>query len=276
MQTEEIRKYQLSQLALMDYVDGICRANGIRYYLIAGTLLGSVRHGGFIPWDADIDIARPRKDYEVFRRYCAEHPDDRFFYQHYSTEPNHLSPHALLRIKGTHVIHNNRLSRYRSKYDGIYMDIFPLDTPPCDLALQEKQAKKIANIRRIIEVKAGYLYPGKTSTLKRIIKRCVQIALSPISFRRLHAMADKEMQKYSMENSGYLVSMASRYAYRKQCMPCEIYGEPRDVLFENKTYLAPADTEGYLKRLYGDYMKLPPEDKRFSELDQIDRIEYEK
>ncbi len=273
MRKEDIRKYQLSQLELMDYVDEISRRIGIRYYLIGGTLLGAIRHKGFIPWDADMDIAMTRTDYETFRRYCEQHATERYYYQHYTNEKNHLSPHAILRIKNTHVVTNTRKSRYKPKNDGIYLDIFPLDTPPVSEKKQEKQMMKIKRINRIIEIKAGYMY-GDTGIAKRIFKRIVQIAMCPISFSYLNRKLDSVMQKYSTENSNCLVSMASRYSYRKQLMPKDIYAEPVLVEFEGKMYSAPACVEEYLKRIYGDYMQLPPEDKRFSELDNIDYVDY--
>ena len=92
MTFEEIRKYQLAQLELIDVVNNLCSELNLTYYIIGGTLLGAVRHKGFIPWDPDIDIAMPRDDYEKLRQYFAENKSDRYFYQHYSTEKNHLFP----------------------------------------------------------------------------------------------------------------------------------------------------------------------------------------
>ena len=82
------------------------------------------------------------------------------------------------------------------------------------------------------------------------------------------------MQEYNGNGSNLLVSMASHYAYSKQCMNEDIYGEPKQMLFEGEMRYVPAKTQEYLKSLYGDYMKLPPEDKRYGELDSIERIIY--
>ena len=92
MTIEEVRKYQLAQLELMRLMHELCDKLNLTYYLIGGTLLGAVRHGGFIPWDPDIDIAMPREDYEKIREYFSQLDSDRYLYQHYSTEKNHLFP----------------------------------------------------------------------------------------------------------------------------------------------------------------------------------------
>lgn len=272
MEIGEIRKYQMAQLELLEQTHRICQELGLRYYLIGGTLLGAVRHGGFIPWDADIDIGMPRQDYEKFRLYWQEQSSDRYFFQHHTTEPHHLSPHAILRIKGTHVILSKRIShKYPLTHDGIYLDIFPLDEPPADKGAQERQMQAICRTRRLIELKAGYVYDS-TGKIQKIVKRVVQLCLPPLG--ALNKRLDRQMRRHTGSGSGYLVSMASHYSYWKQLMAAEIYGEPREIEFEGKMFLAPAKTEEYLERIYGDYMKLPPENKRYTDLDAVARIDY--
>jgi len=275
MKKEEIRKYQLSQIELLEETDRICKELNIYYYLIGGTLLGAVRHDGFIPWDADIDIAMRREHYEKFREYWKIANSDRYFYAHYSTETNHLSPHALLRIKDTHIKFSTRKTIYNPKNDGIYMDIFPLDEPPMDKNLQKKQMKRIKNIKKIIEFKIGYVYTS-TGKLKLLVKKLIQFCLLPFSLPMIYNCLDNTMKKYSGSNSGYLVSMASHYSYWKQLMTEDIYGKPVRVNFEGYDFCAPAETDKYLKQIYGDYMKLPPEEKRFSDLNSIECIDYGK
>lgn len=273
MDMEELREYQLAQLELLDITEEICKKNNLTYYLIGGTLLGAIRHAGFIPWDADIDIAMPREDYEAFLRYWKDNPSERYFYQHFSTEKKHLSPHAILKIKNTRVVMNERVSKYRPKHEGIYMDVFPLDNPPDLPKKQKKQAAKIKRIKRIIELKSGYEY-SSTSILKKFAKKLLQIALFPVSFVYLNKEMDACMKKYSSPSGKYLVSMASHYSYWKQLMPKEVYGKPTRVPFENKLYNAPAKVDEYLTHIYKDYMKLPSDENLFSILDYIVKVEY--
>lgn len=270
----DVRKYQMAQMELLEQTDRICSELGIGYYLIGGTLLGAVRHDGFIPWDADIDIAMVRGDYEKFRQYWATHESHRYFYQHHTTEPNHLSPHAILRIKGTHVVMKSRLSeKYRCAEDGVYLDIFPLDEPPVSRFAQKRQMKALRRIRRVIELKAAYTY-GNTGKMKKLLKKILQLCLLPVSLPALNRALDRCMRRYTGTNPGYLVSMASHYSYWKQLMRADIYGQPRRIRFEDGMFLAPAKTEEYLERIYGDYMKLPPEEKRYSDLQNIAYIDY--
>lgn len=274
MDAQEIKKYQQAQLSLLEETDRICQELGICYYMIGGTLLGAVRHGGFIPWDADIDIAMPRADYERFRKYWEDENSSQYFYQHYTTEANHFSPHGILRIRGTHVVMRGRISRFKPKEDGIYLDVFPLDEPPVEKTAQEKQMKRIKRIRTLIEWKAGYTYGNKTGSAKQLAKKAVQLCLLPLSLPALNKMLDRAMRKHTGSGSGYLVSMASHYSYWKQLMPQQIYGEPIRIAFEDGQFCAPAQIDAYLKQIYGDYMQLPPVEKRFSDLDYIRYIDY--
>lgn len=273
MTFDEIREYQLAQLELIKMMDELCSKLNLTYYIIGGTLLGAVRHDGFIPWDPDIDIAMPRKDYEAVRDYFAKNESERYFYQHYSTEKNHLSPHALIRIKDSHVIFKSTSTRFNPRYDGIYLDIFPLDYAPLSNKLQKKQMKKIKRIKEIITLKAGYVYTCN-NMLTIIGKRCISLLLSPVSFAFLNRKMDETMQMYNDRSAEHLVSMASHYSYWKQLMPKEIYGAPNRINFEGLSLSAPAKIHDYLTRIYGNYMELPPENQRNTILDVFERVEY--
>ena len=104
----ELKAIKSIQLEMMDEIHKICVRNGITYYMIAGTLLGAVRHGGFIPWDADVDIAMPREDYERFGVLCKAELSDQYRYLDYHQVQNYVHPHALVSHKGT---------RLNGKYD---------------------------------------------------------------------------------------------------------------------------------------------------------------
>ena len=273
MTIDEIREYQLAQLELITTVDKLCAELGLTYYIIGGTLLGAVRHSGFIPWDPDIDIAMPREDYEKLREYFVRNESERFFYQHYSTEKNHFPAHALIRIKNSHVIFSSKGSRYKPSCDGIYLDIFPLDNAPLDKKLQERQLKTIRRISKLIYLKSAPIYRSN-SAFVIFAKYVVSLLLSPFTFTYLNKKRDKTMRKYNGTNSKHLVSMASHYSYWKQLMPSEVYGQPIQIEFEGIMLFAPAQTTEYLTRIFGDYMKLPPEDKRWAYLDVFERIEY--
>lgn len=273
MQINEVKPLQKKELDILLEVDKICEELGLKYYLIGGTLLGAVRHGGFIPWDVDIDIAMLRRDYEILREYCIKNNDGPIFYEDYTTEKNHTECHAILKLKGTEVRYKTRSKdQYTLQHNGIYMDIFPLDFAPNEYKKQRRQQYTIKFFSSLIQAKICRDYgAGK---LKYFVKKVLSVLLKPIPFYGLQKIVDKTMQKYNNGPCEYVVSMASHYSYRKQFMPIEFYGEPKRIAFEEYEFLAPAKTEEYLQQLFGDYMKLPPEDKRYAILESLEYVDY--
>ena len=165
MEGIKLRKLQLAQLDLLKEVDRVCKKNGLKYYLIAGTALGAVRHKAFIPWDIDLDIAMMREDYEKLMTVCAKDFGEKYFLQNYRTEKQHYSAHACLCLNDSEVKFS--LSTIRGdvkKHNGIYIDICPLDTPAKDEKKRDKQFKKIRFYQKIKKYKKnsknrkGFLY----------------------------------------------------------------------------------------------------------------------
>ncbi len=276
MKRQDVRKYQLFQLALLKKYDKICNKLGLSYYLVFGTLIGAIRHKGFIPWDADIDVAMFRKDYEILKDYFLQQPEEKLFYQHYLTEKNHIFSHALLRIKNTHVIYNSRRSRYPFQHDGVFIDIFPIDVVSDNEKLLIKQIQEISRLERIILLKAAPTYGEKTSTFKRICKETISMGLAPFSFLKLNQDADELMKRYNSDtNTQRLGVLTAPQIYKRLLFPRECFGTPRKVIFEGEEFPAPNQAEKFLSISYGDFMTLPPEKERWNYLDSvIEEIDY--
>lgn len=272
MTQDELKEISLVQLDIMDEVHRICQKRKITYYIIGGTLLGAVRHKGFIPWDVDIDLAMPREDYERFREICAEELGERFYYLDYTQRKNYLPPHALVCKRNTRICMKHDHQNPNPMERGIYLDVFPLDNAPDDPILQRKQATALRRLRRLKNYRLFYSYSNKR--WKRYAHYGISALLSWISVTKLNRHQQKLMQKYREEQTQYLCSMASGYPYEKQCMPREIYGQPVLLEFEGREYCAPARYEDYLTRLYGDYMTLPPEEKRRANLTVFSSVEF--
>lgn len=256
MDNKDYIKLQQKQMEIMDEIHRICVKNNIVYYIIGGTALGAVRHGGFIPWDLDIDIAMPRSDYDKFKMVCKTELDKKFKYNDFTTNKKHPSPHALVSLKNTSVIF--RCDKFNKSVANreIYVDVFPLDTPPDSEKLREKQQKSIKLLNGIKERKRIYSY--NNSRFKRMAKILRSLCFFWISDYTINKKLDMVMRKYSDKPSDYICSMASHYSYKKQCMLKEIYGNPQLVKFEDREYYAPEQIEKYLTIIYKDYMKLPP------------------
>lgn len=272
MTQEELRNIGLLQLDIMDEVHRICEKHNITYYMIAGTLLGAVRHKGFIPWDLDIDIAMPREDYDRFKEVSQKEMAQQYTYIDYQSYSTYIRPHALIYRNDT---------RIHFKYDsvnpempemGVYLDVFPLDNAPDDENLRKEQAETLQKIRKWKDCRIPYCYSFKM--WRRWVHRTVSLLLFWMPIQKLNRQQQDWMQKYRGKKTKCICSMASQYSYAKQCMPKEIYGTPVLLEFEGRQYYAPAQYEEYLTRLYGDYMQLPPEEKRQANLEIFTSVEY--
>ena len=274
MKQEQIGELRKSLLTIMDEIHRVCEKMNFTYYIIGGTALGAVRHHGFIPWDTDIDIAMRREDYDRFLMCANEYLKPNFYCASYLNEKKWTHPHALVFDNNT-MIHWNR-DYYRNKIDcPIYVDIFPLDYAPEEVPLQEQQAKEI---RRMI-----YLQ-GRRECILYQRNNAFQIAAKKLYSSVLHIKSDEAfnrsldnlMKLYSGSAGSKLCSMASHYSYNKQLMPVEVYGDGELYEFEGRYYRGPAKIDVYLSKLYGDYMQLPPEDKRMEYMDYISDIVTDK
>ena len=257
MQEYSLKEIQDLQFEVLVCFDQFCKNNNLRYYLIAGSLLGSVRNKGFIPWDDDIDVAMFRNDYDKFTRLCSAF-DKRFKIE------NHLIcnnvDHALTRI----LIPDTKIEKgylHKTVSDKLYFDIFPLDNVPDDMELRHKQAKKIARYKKILEYKLCKMQ--KNGFIKRIMKISRSYLYSFFSYKRLFSRLSDEMQRFNNTECKCVCSMASQYSYDKQTMEKSVYGEPKLTEFNGKMFFSVNHPNVYLSRLYGnDYMQEPPINKR--------------
>lgn len=253
---EKLKELQKIEMIILKEVDKICKENKITYYLGEGSLLGAVRHKGFIPWDDDIDLLMPRKDYEKFLKIAPTVISTNYEIQHSSLIKNYWSPFIKVRylknssFKQQHIAH-------LTENNGPLIDIFPLDTvPKLDSFRQKIQAMTIKLYRGMLSYKLGTRHPKK---YKGYI---VKFASKFVSVRKIHKKLDNTFIKYNNSKNKYIVNLASYYNYRKQTVPKNWYGQPRMVKFENMTVPIPKEAEKILSSIYGDYMILPPKDKQ--------------
>ncbi|MDT3699210.1 MAG: LicD family protein [Thermincola sp.] len=255
-----VRKLQLLQLDAFKEVDRICKRNNLKYFMIGGTLLGAVRHKGFIPWDMDLDIAMYREDYDRFAECCGRELSGKYFLQSFKTDVDFFPALSRICINNTYL--EIERSRHLHHHKGIYIDIFPLDNVSDDKRARNRQKKILALIDNIILLKACYSYDIEFFSLKYVIKKLFTILLKPLRLKWLHKMREKVMVQDAKEDTGLVCSTASHYGYSKQVLNREIYGSPVLMEFEDGLYYAPRKWEEYLRILYGDYMKLPPLEER--------------
>ena len=257
----QLKELQTMQLNAMKDIHSACVNNNISYYIIGGTLLGSVRHGGFIPWDDDIDIAMLRPDFERFKKAFESSMDQsKYFLQHFDSDLD-FRP-AIMRVCIKNTILDFSCESHWRYCKNVYIDIFPLDNVPDDPIKAEKQDKELQRRRQIIRRKL-YRIHDENSWFKILSKKIVALAYSVIPLKIAQHRVVDIMTKYNDEQTENVCSMSSHYSYKKQNMPRSIYGTPQLVKFEDTELYAPEMIKEYLEKIFGsDYMKLPPVEAR--------------
>ena len=261
-----LRKVQLSMLEIAKEIKRVCDENGINYFLDSGTLLGAVRHKGFIPWDDDMDIGMLRSDYEKFLKIAPSKLDKQYFLQTWDSDPGYSNAFAKVRKLGT--VYVEETSQYSNqKHRELYVDIFPYDVYPDNEYSRRKTGHKIMLLRNAIWIKCGVkAWLHHTVTWKRIASHMShfpeEIYAATHSLDSMKSEYTHYMELYNGESSQYYVPGAGIYKYGKWIIPSHCLENYQNILFENVSFSAPLDYDTYLKHAYGDYMKLPPKNER--------------
>lgn len=241
----------------MDDIKRICDKNNIAYFLIEGTLLGAVRHSGYIPWDDDIDIGMLRNDYERFLKVAQDELKSDYFLQTPFTDLESYTLFAKVRKNGTYI---EEIGMEKCKcHKGIYVDIFPIDDIKGNTKLVEF---RIAIIQRLAVIRAMKVYHYKC---RRKITRFVMFLFKILPMSLLNKMIKYLAMYDNNKNARMVTNIYSIYGIRKQLVQREVYGKGKSCIFENREYTIPVSPDTILSQVYGDdYLQLPPVDERKS------------
>ena len=241
-------------LNIMHYIDTFCRDNNIEYYIIGGTALGAVRHGGFIPWDDDLDIAMTRPNYEKFCRLFREKSDkENFFFQEGLVEwPCYFSK---VRLLGTYLGELEDEKNIPKELKGIFVDIFPLDNAP-----NMKFMQYVWYACGKILVAHGLLKRGYSSA--SIKKKIIMILTFPLFSKAIHDILYHFVKSYNNKNTNFIGGFTLISRFKNTITPSGFWGKPQYIDFEEIKLQAPADNDAFLRYYFGDYMKLPPIESR--------------
>lgn len=260
MKKLNLKEIQEKELEILCCFDKICRENNIRYGLIGGTLLGAVRHGGFIPWDDDIDVEMPRPDYNKLMRIAEKCFPPHFKMVHPYNDTDTIHAYAKIYDLNTTMIEFPESKKIKGH---LYIDVFPVDGMPSDVIAQEKHRKKVR--RRMLTLYgfkvAKYKKNQKMSLLKKLFWNLIGMVNYLLPSKFLIKRVDKLAQKYDFDKSKYAGLIVAGYGSR-EIMPSMVYNFNDNISFCGKSFSSTSKADYYLTSIYGDYMKLPPENER--------------
>lgn len=255
---EMLRSLQLIQLECLVELDRICTKHNINYSIDGGTLLGAVRHKGFIPWDDDIDVIMLRNEYEKFFEICKTEMDtDRFFLQEHRTDPYYRVGYSRIRRKNTVYI---RAGQEHMKHQtGVLIDIFVLDNSPDNSLLKYIHRALCFLFRKILWSETGKIV--SKNVFQRGLYALLSLIPSGFAFWGFDALAKQCNKKQT--------SLVKHYAMTYPNPKVNGFGTPVDLLddfvrveFEGSMFMSVKEYDRYLTLLYGDYMTLPPPEKQ--------------
>ena len=245
------KRLQEIELNLLKEFLLICKKENLHYYLLGGTLLGAVRHKGFIPWDDDVDIGMPRKDYEKFISCAQKYLPEYCFLQTFRTDPQYPFPFAKIRDNRT-IYKEFLLSKLQINH-GVWIDIFPLD-------FCSTNYKWLTFLQRILFKRTSCKFVFKKNFIQRMLQ-VLSCIICP-SWKKSIEWHDKLLQAQESDAT-MMANFCGRYG-RKEMVPSSWFKEPVYLEFEGLKVAAPTEYHKYLTHIYGNYMQLPPEEKRVS------------
>lgn len=259
MKTIELDELKSIQLKIMQVIDDYCHKNHIPYYICSGTLIGAVRHKGYIPWDDDIDICMFRKDYDNFFREFNKNRKDEYRAINSSNTSNYYL------ISGKVVNTNTVMDEYIKwpEHFGVYVDVFQLDNLPNKLKSVNHLNRRIAPYRNLLALKTIADNKGRGIIKNAILKVASFIIpnrVVPWLIKRINNLS----QKYKDEDT-FLVGDIGNYTYGEgEILERDWFDPPVRLSFEGMEFDAPNQYDKVLKQTFGNYMELPPKERQKS------------
>ena len=257
-----MNELQSNLVEIMKYFHNICEKNNIRYYVLGGTCLGAVRHKGFIPWDDDIDVGIPRKDYDRLVEIAKKSDNGRYILEAPLENKDFVYSYCKIYDTQTTLTEHNRYNTNR----GCFLDIFPLDGAGDTYDESISHFKRINTLNNYKSTKVCAISSRRSfsKNLAIFLGRCIPEFVC--GWRWAYRKVDRLCRAKEFDSCVYIGNMFGAWRER-EIIERIVFGEPKLYVFESIKVYGPADADKYLTSLYGDYMKLPPKEKQVTHHD---------
>lgn len=272
IQGKQLKELQSCELEILkDFIE-VCKKLNLTWYMCGGSCLGTIRHEGFIPWDDDIDVCMPRKDYDIFCKKAQPLLKKNYFLQTYKTDPEYSMGYAKIRASNTTFIESS--CKTHNINHGVFIDIFQLDNYcPNRKCLNFKNKFFMDLIRLLISRTYSYPIVVEKTTKYKIHEKVALVFYKNKTIQELNQEADKIAKSHKNNGTFYKVfhGPGDRDIYYRK----DLFGSPQTKLFAGIKVNVPEKYDEYLTRFYGDYMQLPPKEKRIAH-HFVDKIDFNK
>lgn len=255
---KDLRRLQLAELDILTCIDRVCKENNIEYFLDSGTMLGAARHGGFIPWDDDVDIAMPRASYEKFLEVGQRELGSNYFLQTRGTDPNALHSIAKVRMNGTEMI--EKVAEETGAHQGIWVDVFPFDMIDGSSNNIAKKRREWRLWHRLYSVRLTKMAQPGLSVPGRVIRRIIHTLLCVLPIDFYISRLDGLSEGATLPENSCLVC----FHYPTAFVPLayeDVY-PIGSMEFEGHRFSVPRNWNRYLELAYGNWRQLPPKSQR--------------